>query len=110
MAAVEPEGASGSGGAGLVQLSLQDFDYLITKPKLEEADDFESVVNKETKFVVAAVGEPAMRSLQRGDIVQLERKGYYRVDEPLQDEGKPMVLYAIPDGKPRSFGVSAAKK
>ena len=95
------------GGLGPCPLRLLDFDYLITKPKLEETDVFEAVVNTVTKTEEGALGEAAMRSLQRGDIIQIERKGYYRVDEPLQDEGKPMVLFSIPDGKPRTTGVSS---
>ena len=96
-----------NGGLGLVNLKLLDFDYLITKPKLEETDNFEEVVNTATLFESLAVGEASMRSLQRGDIVQLERKPFYRVDEPLNDESKTMTLFAIPDGKPRTIGVSS---
>jgi glutamyl-tRNA synthetase len=95
------------GGLGPCALRLLDFDYLITKPKLEESDNFEAVVNTVTRTEVSALGEAAMRCLQRGDVIQIERKGYYRVDEPLQDEGKAMVLFAIPDGKPRTTGVSS---
>lgn len=40
-----------------------------------------------------------MRTLQKGDIIQLERKGYFIVDEPLSRPGKPLVLFAIPDGR-----------
>ena len=36
--------------------------------------------------------------LKAGDIIQFERKGYFRVDKP-SEEGKPAVLYTIPDGK-----------
>jgi glutamyl-tRNA synthetase len=42
-----------------------------------------------------------MRTLQKGDIIQLERKGYFIVDEPLSKAGKPVVLFAIPDGRER---------
>jgi hypothetical protein len=61
--------------ADAVPLKLVDFDFLINVPKLEESDDFFTVVNKSTKFETVATGEPAMRSLKAGDIIQLERKG-----------------------------------
>ena len=96
-----------SGGLGLVPLVLRDYDFLITKPKLEEGDDFEAVVNQNTLWESKASGEPAMRNLQTGDIIQLERKGFFRVDSPLQMNGDAMVLVAIPDGKPKSRGVSS---
>jgi len=40
-----------------------------------------------------------MRNLQQGTILQLERKGFYKVDRPLQMNGDAMILVAIPDGK-----------
>lgn len=83
----------------LVPLQLVDFDYLITKWKVDEEDEFETLVNEQTRFDTAAVGDTNMRSLQKGDIIQLERKGYYRVDEPLLKAGKPIVLFNIPDGR-----------
>jgi glutamyl-tRNA synthetase len=43
-----------------------------------------------------------MRALQQGDILQLERKGYYIVDEPYTKAGKPMVLFNIPDGRAKA--------
>jgi len=50
---------------------------------------------------VAAEGDANMRTLQKGDVLQLERKGYFIVDEPLARVGRPAVLFAIPDGKAR---------
>ncbi|KAI3445504.1 hypothetical protein Pfo_002169 [Paulownia fortunei] len=83
----------------LVRLSLVDFDYLITKKKLEEDEDFIDVVNPCTRTETLALGESDMRNLKRGDVIQLERKGYYRCDAPLVRPSKPIVLFAIPDGK-----------
>ncbi len=48
-----------------------------------------------------------MRTLQKGDVIQLERKGYYIVDEPLTKPGKPIVLFLIPDGRDRKAFPSA---
>ncbi|XP_059648352.1 glutamate--tRNA ligase, cytoplasmic [Cornus florida] len=83
----------------LVNLSLVEFDYLITKKKLEEDEDFIDVLNPCTKKETAALGDSNMRNLQRGDILQLERKGYFRCDVPFVRSSKPIVLYAIPDGR-----------
>eukprot|EP00195_Chlamydomonas_chlamydogama_P010601 CAMPEP_0202902822 /NCGR_PEP_ID=MMETSP1392-20130828/17067_1 /ASSEMBLY_ACC=CAM_ASM_000868 /TAXON_ID=225041 /ORGANISM="Chlamydomonas chlamydogama, Strain SAG 11-48b" /LENGTH=734 /DNA_ID=CAMNT_0049589629 /DNA_START=191 /DNA_END=2395 /DNA_ORIENTATION=- len=85
----------------LVELQLSDFDYLITKKKVEEDDDFMTLVNEHTRYDWAALGDPNMRTLQKGDIIQLERKGYFIVDEPLTKAGKPIVLFSIPDGRER---------
>ena len=44
------------------------------------------------------MGDANMRTLQKGDILQLERKGYFIVDAPLTAPGQPLVLFNTPDG------------
>ncbi|KAF7138290.1 hypothetical protein RHSIM_Rhsim07G0219000 [Rhododendron simsii] len=83
----------------LVNLSLVEFDYLITKKKVDEGEDFLDVLNENTKKETAALGDSNMRNLQRGDVLQLERKGYFRCDVPFVRPSKPIVLFAIPDGR-----------
>uniref|UniRef100_A0A7N0U843 glutamate--tRNA ligase n=1 Tax=Kalanchoe fedtschenkoi TaxID=63787 RepID=A0A7N0U843_KALFE len=87
----------------LVDLSLVEFDYLITKKKLEEGEDFVDVINPTTKREITAIGDSNMRNLKRGDIIQLERKGYFRCDVPFLRPSKPIVLYVIPDGRQQSL-------
>ena len=67
--------------------------------QVEEDEDFIDVVNPETKKEIAAVGDSNMRNLKVGDILQLERKGYFRCDASFVRSLKPIVLYAIPDGR-----------
>ena len=43
-----------------------------------------------------------MRTLQNGDVIQLERRGYFIVDVPLIKAGKPLVLFAVPDGRTKA--------
>ncbi|KAJ6799508.1 glutamate--tRNA ligase, cytoplasmic-like [Iris pallida] len=83
----------------LVKLSLVEFDYLIKKKKLEEGEDFIDNLNPCTRRETAAIGDSNMRNLKQGDILQLERKGYFRCDTPFLRPSKPIVLYAIPDGR-----------
>ncbi|XP_044489937.1 glutamate--tRNA ligase, cytoplasmic-like [Mangifera indica] len=83
----------------LVNLTLMGFDYLITKKKLEEGEDFLDVLNPCTKTETLAIGDSNMRNLKQGEILQLERKGYYRCDVPFTRPSKPVVLFAIPDGR-----------
>ncbi|GFR43005.1 hypothetical protein Agub_g4005 [Astrephomene gubernaculifera] len=89
----------------VVQLQLVDFDYLINKKKVEEDDNFMDLVNNATRFEKLAIGDPNMRTLQKGDILQLERKGYYIVDEPygVKGAGRPIVLFCIPDGRTKNM-------
>ncbi|KAJ8752308.1 hypothetical protein K2173_003944 [Erythroxylum novogranatense] len=85
--------------AELVNLVLVDFDYLITKKKLEEGESFLDVLNPHTRKETAALGDANMRNLKRGEILQLERKGYFRCDVPFVRSSKPVVLFMIPDGR-----------
>lgn len=95
--------AAAAGGGGLVPLRLSDFDYLITKKKVEDDDDFASLVNSDTRRDVDALGDGNMAALRKGDIVQLERKGFYIVDRAWEAEkaAEAAVLLAIPDGRAR---------
>ncbi|SGZ58913.1 CIC11C00000000688 [Sungouiella intermedia] len=81
-----------------VQVKLVDFDHLITKDKLEEGDNFEDFLTPETRFVSEAFADVNVKSLKKGDTIQFERKGYYKVDEDLST-GKELILFTIPDGK-----------
>ncbi|XP_004495831.1 glutamate--tRNA ligase, cytoplasmic-like [Cicer arietinum] len=83
----------------LVSLTLAEFDHLITKKKVEKKEDIIDVVNPCTKKEILAYGDSNMRNLQRGEILQLERKGYFRCDVPFVRPSKPIVLFLIPDGR-----------
>lgn len=92
----------------LVPLEVQYFGHLLTKKKLEEGDKMEDYVNKHSKLVRECLGDPNMRTMQKGDVIQLERVGYFICDEPYTRAGKPMVLLNIPDGKAGSADCPAA--
>ncbi|KAF2422168.1 glutamyl-tRNA synthetase [Tothia fuscella] len=82
----------------LVKVELVDFDYLITKNKLEEEDNYEDFLTPKTEFRVEAVGDENVAGLNVDDVIQFDRKGYYRVDRAFK-HGEPAVLIAIPTGK-----------
>ncbi|KAI3405144.1 GUS1 [Candida oxycetoniae] len=81
-----------------IEIDLVDFDHLITKDKLDEDENFEDFLTPQTEFHTKAIADLNVAKLQAGDIIQFERKGYYRVDVPYK-EGQPAVLFTIPDGK-----------
>jgi len=86
-----------SGDKSVVDVTLLDYDYLITKRKLEEDDEVKDFITPVTEFKKAAVGDVNMASLKKGDIIQIERKGYYIVDKAY--DGTSMDIISIPDGK-----------
>lgn len=82
----------------LTPVTLVDFDYLITKDKLEPEDELENFLNKNTKTEVKALADCNVKDLKEDDIFQFDRKGYFRVDRAYK-EGEPLVAYQIPTGK-----------
>ncbi len=64
-----------------VEVSLTEFDHLITKKKIEENDDVKDLVNHNSKIEYTAIAEGSLRSIQRGVSIQLERRGYFFIDQ-----------------------------
>jgi glutamyl-tRNA synthetase len=83
----------------MVPVDLVSFDHLITKYKLEKEDKLEDFLTPVTEFRSQAFGDCNVKELSRGAIIQFERKGYYRLDVPYQDERLRMVFFEIPSGK-----------
>jgi glutamyl-tRNA synthetase len=79
---------------------IKDYDYLITKKKLDDGDDFQSVLTPKTEFLTPAVGDANLRNLSQGDIIQLERRGYFICDGVDKNQ---VVLLSIPDSKAASL-------
>ncbi|KAF2021367.1 glutamyl-tRNA synthetase [Aaosphaeria arxii CBS 175.79] len=82
----------------LVPVKLVDFDYLITKDKLEPEDELEKFLNPNTKTETTALADCNVANLKVDDIIQFDRKGYFRIDEAFA-HGKPVVAFQIPTGK-----------
>lgn len=84
------------------EVTLVELDHLITKRKIEEDDEVADIVNRDSYIASTAFAEGNMRSLQRGDIIQLERRGYFYVDK-LELGSVKMTLNFVPDGKARAM-------
>lgn len=86
---------------------LLDYDYLITKMKLEEDDKFIDFLTPQTIFTTDAVADFNVSSLKKGDTIQFERKGYYILDNEQGKDGRREFIH-IPDGKVESSKSKAA--
>lgn len=82
----------------LIPITLYDFDFLITKDKLSEEDVLEDVLTPETEFKTEAVADCNVAALKEDDIVQFDRKGYFRIDRAFK-HGENVVAFQIPTGK-----------
>jgi glutamyl-tRNA synthetase len=91
----------------LVDVTLLDYDYLITKKKLEETDDVKDFVTPVSEFREEAFADANVGTLTKGDIIQFERKGYFIFDGTAED-GK-LEFIRIPDGRAANLASKAGK-
>lgn len=94
------------------------FDHLMNKPLLGKDEDFKQFVGHETRREVKVLGDPELRKLKKGDIIQIQRKGFFRVDVPYKPASEftgveqPIILFYIPDGHTKEMpnaNVAASK-
>ncbi|KAJ7721549.1 glutamate-tRNA ligase [Mycena maculata] len=88
----------------LIPVVLLDYDYLITKKKLEENDNLADLVTPVTEFREDALADANVADLKKGDIMQFERKGYYIFDGLV---GENLEFIKIPDGRAASLASKA---
>ena len=84
--------------------TLVEFDHLISKAKLVDDEDFKDFVNPVTRAETMAHGDACIRTVKSGDVIQFERKGFFRCDQAYGNSAdKPAVFFLIPDGRVRSM-------
>ena len=82
-----------------VECTLVKFDHLINKPKLDDGDNFQDFLTENTRMETSALADACLRTVPAGTVLQLERKGFYRVDKAYEGPDSPAILFFIPDGK-----------
>jgi glutamyl-tRNA synthetase len=87
-----------SDGPELVPAICYEFGYLITKDTLEEEDNWEDFLNPDSCIETGALCDSNVADLKEDDIIQIERKGYFRVDKPAKGK-EPVHLFGIPTGR-----------
>lgn len=90
----------------LIPVTLLDYDYLITKKKLEEDDDVKDFTTPVSEFRLSALADANVKDLKKGDYLQFERKGYFVFDGEGADGKLEFIL--IPDGKASGLASKAA--
>jgi glutamyl-tRNA synthetase len=66
-------------------------------------EDFKDFVTPVTRAETLAHGDACIRSVKSGDVIQFERKGFFRCDEAFGPDNKPAVFFLIPDGKVKAM-------
>ncbi|KAL9891652.1 glutamyl-prolyl-tRNA synthetase [Glossina fuscipes fuscipes] len=80
------------------------FDNIISKAVLGKDEDFKQYISHKTREEVQMLGDPELKKCKKGDIVQLQRRGFFKVDNAYQPASpytnvvSPVILFSIPDG------------
>nr|XP_033338499.1 bifunctional glutamate/proline--tRNA ligase [Megalopta genalis] len=80
------------------------FDHIISKPVLAKDDDYKNFIAKDTRIEIQMIGEPELKRVKKGEIIQLQRKGFFICDvsyalaSPFSSREQPLILFHIPDG------------
>ncbi|XP_068586506.1 bifunctional glutamate/proline--tRNA ligase isoform X2 [Cebidichthys violaceus] len=88
---------------------------LISKAVITKDDDFKEYINKNSKLEEKMLGDPCLQSLKKGDIIQLQRRGFYICDQPYEPvspnscKESPCVLFYIPDGHTKEMPTAGSK-
>ncbi|XP_058525175.1 bifunctional glutamate/proline--tRNA ligase [Ochotona princeps] len=92
------------------------YEHLITKPVLGKDEDFKQYVNKDSKREELMLGDPCLKDLRKGDIIQLQRRGFFICDQPYEPvspyscKEAPCILIYIPDGHTKEMPTFGSKE
>uniref|UniRef100_A0A6J0UXT1 Bifunctional glutamate/proline--tRNA ligase isoform X6 n=1 Tax=Pogona vitticeps TaxID=103695 RepID=A0A6J0UXT1_9SAUR len=102
--------------APLIPAVCVNYEHLITKPVLGKEEDFKQYVNRNSKQEELMLGDPCLKDLKKGDIIQLQRRGFYICDQPYEPispyscKEAPCVLIYVPDGHTKEMPTSGSKE
>ncbi|XP_076642990.1 glutamyl-prolyl-tRNA synthetase [Halictus rubicundus] len=92
------------GKTSLIPCYAVYFDHIISKPVLAKDDDYKDFIAKNTRVEVHMIGEQELQRVKKGEIIQLQRKGFFICDipyapaSPFSSREQPLILFHIPDG------------
>uniref|UniRef100_A0A669CU11 Bifunctional glutamate/proline--tRNA ligase n=1 Tax=Oreochromis niloticus TaxID=8128 RepID=A0A669CU11_ORENI len=100
----------------LVPAICVNYQPLISKAVITKDDNFKDYINKHSKLEEKMLGDPCLKNLKKGDIIQLQRRGFYICDQPYEPvspnscKESPCVLIYIPDGHTKEMPTAGSKE
>ncbi|CAK9797250.1 Bifunctional glutamate/proline--tRNA ligase [Anthophora plagiata] len=91
--------------ANLIPCYAVYFNHIISKPVLGKDEDYKDFIAKDTRVEVQMLGEVELKRVKKGEIIELQRKGFFRCDVPyacssqFSIKEQPLILFHIPDGR-----------
>jgi len=71
------------------------FDHLISKSVLDKDDDFKHYLTQQSRWELQMLGDSELKDLHKGDIIQLQRRGYFICDSSYQPYRSAIVKIKI---------------
>ncbi|KAG9477484.1 hypothetical protein GDO78_002725 [Eleutherodactylus coqui] len=94
-----------------------NYDHLITITiVLGKEEDFKQYINRSSKQEEVMLGDSCLKTLKKGDLLQLQRRDFYICDEPYEPmslhscKEAPCVLIYIPYGHTKEMPTSGSKE
>jgi len=75
-----------------------EYDQIITKPTIEEEDNLDDFINPKSKIVTKFIAEKEFTTLRENDFIQIERRGFCRVDKDFITSGQIDLIF-VPTGQ-----------
>lgn len=91
------------------------FDNIISKAVLGKDEDFKQYIGHKTREEQVMLGDPELKKCKKGDIIQLQRRGFFKVDNAYSSPSaysnvaSPVILFSIPDGHTKDMPSSGLK-
>ncbi|XP_061621354.1 bifunctional glutamate/proline--tRNA ligase isoform X1 [Phyllopteryx taeniolatus] len=101
--------------APLLPTVCVNYQPIITKAVITKDDNFKDYINKDSKIEEKMLGDPCLKTLKKGNIIQLQRRGFYICDQPYEPvspnscKESPCVLIYIPDGHVKEMPTAGSK-
>ncbi|XP_068612858.1 bifunctional glutamate/proline--tRNA ligase-like [Brachionichthys hirsutus] len=92
-----------------------NYQPLITKAVIAKDDNFKDYINKNSKSEEKMLGDPCLKNLKKGDMIQLQRRGFFICDQPYEAvsphscQESPCILFYIPDGHVKEMPTAGSK-
>lgn len=58
------------------------FEHLISKPVLAKDEDFKQYLTENSRWELQMLGDSELKDLIKGEVIQLQRRGYFICDSP----------------------------
>ena len=98
-----------------IPVECRHYSHIINKAQITKDEDFKPFVAMDTVRSELMRGERALAAIKKGDIIQLQRRGFFICDQPYTSSSlysgveTPLLLFSIPDGHTKDVPTGGAR-